>query len=85
MATQSSSLLRRILKNKLKKNRTTQSFIWKKKILRDFALGIDFEEADEEKTRILERKAEIEKLRKRRKERAVRKAQREEEAEARAQ
>ena len=78
-------MLRRILKNKLKKNRTTQSFIWKKKILRDFALGIDFEEADEEKTRILERKAEIEKLRKRRKERAVRKAQREQEAEARAQ
>ena len=77
-------MLRRILKNKLKKNRTTQSFIWKKKILRDFALGIDFEEADEEKTRILERKAEIEKLRKRREERAVRKAQREEEAEARA-
>ena len=78
--------MRRILKNKLKKNGTThESFIWKKKILRDFALGIDFEEADEEKTRILERKAEIEKLRKRRKERAVRKAQREEEAEARAQ
>ena len=82
MATRSSSLLRRILKNKLKKNRTTQSFIWKKKILRDFALGIDFEEADDEETRILETKAEVEKLQKKREERAVRKAQREEEAEA---
>ena len=82
MATLSSSLLRRILKNKLKKNRTTESFMWKKKILRYFALGIDFEEAVDEETRILERKAEIEKLQKRREERAVRKAQREEEAEA---
>ena len=86
MATRSFPSLRRILKNKLKKNGTThESFIWKKKILRDFALGTDFEEADDEETRILERMAEIEKLRKRREERAVRKAQREEEAEARAQ
>ena len=85
MAIRSSSLLRRILKNKLKKNRTThESFIWKKKISRDCALGIDIEGVDDEETRILERKAEIEKLRKRREERAVRKAQREEEAEARA-
>ncbi|KAK9995538.1 hypothetical protein SO802_020224 [Lithocarpus litseifolius] len=85
MATRSYSSLRRILKNKLKKNSTTHElFIWKKKILRDLALGTDFEEADDEETRILERKAEIEKLRKRREERAVRKAQREEEAEARA-
>ena len=82
MATRRSSLLRRILKNKLKKNRTTQSFIWKKKILQDFALGIDFEETDDEETRVLERKAEIEKLHKRREERAVHKAQCEEEAEA---
>ena len=85
MATRSFPSLRRILKNKLKKNGTThESFIWKEKILRDFALGTDFEEADDEETRILERMAEIEKLRKRREERAVRKAQREEEAEARA-
>ena len=55
-----------------------------KQILRDFALGIDFEGADDEETRTLERKAEIEKLRKRREERAVRKAQREGQAEARA-
>ena len=47
--------------------------------MRDYALGIDIEKSNDE-----ERKAEIEKLRKRREERAVRKAQREEEAEARA-
>ena len=52
MATRSFPSLRRILKNKLKKNGTThESFIWKKKILRDFALGTDFEEADDEETR----------------------------------
>ena len=39
--------------------------------MRDYALGIDIEESNDE-----ERKAEIEKLRKRREERAVRKAQR---------
>ena len=70
------SSLKKILKKKLK----TQSFIWRKKILRDYALRIDIEESNDE-----ERKAEIEKMRKRREERAVRKAQREEEAEARAQ
>ena len=47
--------------------------------MRDYALGIDIEKSND-----AERKAEIEKLRKRREERAVRKAQREEEAEARA-
>ena len=70
------SSLKKILKKKLK----TQSFIWRKKILRDYALRIDIEESNDE-----ERKAEIERLRKRREERAVRKAQREVEAEARAQ
>uniref|UniRef100_A0A7N2MMY5 Splicing factor Cactin C-terminal domain-containing protein n=1 Tax=Quercus lobata TaxID=97700 RepID=A0A7N2MMY5_QUELO len=67
------SSLKKILKKKLK----TQSFIWRKKILHDYALGIDIEESNDE-----ERRAEIEKLRKRREERAVRKAQRDEEAEA---
>lgn len=37
----------------------------------DFALGIDFEEADNEEIRILERKAQIERLQRRREERAV--------------
>ena len=49
------------LKKTLKKKLKTQSFIWRKKILRDYALGIDIEESNDE-----ERKAEIEKLRKRR-------------------
>ena len=46
------SSLKKILKKKLK----MQSFIWKKKILRDYALGINIEESNNE-----ERKAEIEK------------------------
>ena len=62
-----------ILKKKLK----TQSFIWKKKILRYYALGIKIEESNNE-----ERKAEIEKLWKRREERVVREEQRDKEAKA---
>ena len=54
-----------------------QSFIWKKKILRDYALGINIEESNNE-----ERKAEIEKPWKRREERVVHKEQHDKEAKA---
>ena len=54
-----------------------QLFIWKKKILRDYALGIKIEESNNE-----ERNAEIGKLRKRREERVVHKEQQDKEAKA---
>ncbi|KAK9158745.1 hypothetical protein Scep_005319 [Stephania cephalantha] len=58
-----------------------EKFVWRKKIERDIAEGVPLDEfsAKAEKKRQRERMAEIEKVKKRREERAVEKAQREEE------